>query len=88
MADKEKEKKESHAPEGAGAGYDTLFWLLLFLVFLYFLNSFFQSLGINFSNFPRSLAVIFEAIFNKVQVFSVFLSLLFFSGLIYVNLKV
>ncbi|MEI8337741.1 MAG: hypothetical protein WCF92_01175 [bacterium] len=92
MADKEKgkEKKESHKSEGgggAGGGLDALFWILMFFVVLLGLGAFFKNLGIDFTNLP-SIAVFFELIFSKIQVFSVFLSLLFFSGTIYLSVKI
>ena len=82
-------KKESHGggDEGAGGALDTLFWLLLFFVVLFFVISFFKVLGIDVSSFPNSTSI-FEVIFSKIQVFSVFLSLTFFSGVIYFNVKI
>ena len=86
MADKE--KKDSHGSEGGGAGggLDALFWLLLFLVAITVIFSFFKMIGIDFSNLP-SPSDFFELIFSKIQVFSVFLSLVFFSAAIYFNVK-
>ncbi len=82
-------KKESHGSEdgGAGGAMDALFWVLLFFVVLFFVISFFKGFGIDFSSFPNP-TLIFEVIFSKIQVFSVFLSLLFFSGVIYFNVKI
>ncbi len=81
MAEK---KEESH--ESGGGGLDVLFWLLLVVVATLFVSSFFKAFGIDLTNLPDP-TVIFELIFNKIQVFSVFLSLLFFSAYIYYNVK-
>jgi len=82
------EKKESHGSGGDGGGsLDALFWVVLaFAVFL-FLISFFKGFGIDLGNLPNPTAI-FELIFTKIQVFSIFLSLLFFSGAIYFSVKV
>lgn len=85
----EEHKEESHGSEGGGAGggLDILFWILLFFVGLMFFGSLFKVFGIDFSSLPNPSGF-FELIFSKVQVFSIFLSLLFFSASIYFGVKV
>ena len=88
MADKEKkESRNGGSTEGAGGGLDALFWLLFVLVVLMILTGFFKMFGVDFSTFPSASSV-FELIFNKIQVFSVFLSLLFLSASIYFSVKI
>ncbi len=88
MADKE--KKESHSSgggEGAGGALDALFWILLLLVALMAIGSVLNMFGFYFSNLP-SPAGVFDWIFSRIQVVSVFLSLLFFSASIFFSIKV
>ncbi len=88
MADAHKEESHSSgSTEGAGGALDALFWLLFVLVVLMILGAFFKMFGVDFSTFP-SISSVFELIFNKIQVFSVFLSLVFFSASIYFSVKV
>lgn len=80
-------KDEKKPPEGEiFVGADALFWILLFLVGIAFIGKVPGFLGLSVGPFP-SLSSIFASFFNTFQVFSVFLSLLFFLGIIYFNFK-
>ncbi len=84
MADKA-EKKESHSEGGGGwqAFSDVFFWLLLALVALSLIGSAFSGFAPGFS-LPDATSIT-AFIFNQLQVFSIFLSLVFFIGIIYCN---
>jgi hypothetical protein len=83
MADKKPEVKS----EGGGSPYmDFLFWILLAFVVFAVLKYFFSFLNIDLSGLPTASSI-FSAIFSKLQVLSVFLSLVFFLGIIYFNFK-
>ncbi|HEY4512647.1 MAG TPA: hypothetical protein VJH63_03220 [Candidatus Paceibacterota bacterium] len=93
MADeksKDKGKKESSRSKDTGAEsnlfLDSIFWVLLALVLYSVIKGMLVSFG-GSSDFIPSATEIFAAIFNTVQVFSVFISLLFFIGIIYFNVK-
>lgn len=73
--------------EGGGGSnpfVDAIFWLLLFLVLYSVISGGLKAIGVTFDSFP-SLSQVFASIFDTIQVFSVFLSLLFFIGIIYFN---
>lgn len=81
--EKKEKKSDSHSEGGAMPFADALFWILLVLVFFSLLNATFGA--INFS--LPDITSIFSLIFDKIQVFSIFLSLAFFLGIIYCNFK-
>ncbi len=93
MADKgkgsEKSKPKSSGGDEGGGGsspiIDAIFWILLVLVAFSVLKGVFSSFGFSFA--LPSAAAFFEFVFNKVQIYSVFLSLVFFIGIIYFNFK-
>lgn len=78
--------KKGASEEAAGGNpfVDGFFWVLLVLAIIGGLKSGISSLGLSFDFLP-SLSDIFASIFNTFQIFSVFLSLLFFIGIIYYN---
>lgn len=80
---KKKPAEESH---GGNPFVDAVFWFMLALVVLAVLKGAASSLGISFDFIP-SAASVFSWIFNQVQVFSIFISLLFVVGIIYYNIK-
>lgn len=84
MADASKPKAPP-APPGP-SGIDMLFWILFVLTLISVISFFLKALGVDFSSLP-SATDIFSSIFNKFQIFSVFLSLVFFVGIIYFNFK-
>lgn len=79
--------KSSSGDEGGGSNLfiDAIFWFLLALVVYAVLKGMFSSLGFNIG--LPSAASFFEFVFEKVQIYSVFLSLVFFIGIIYFNFK-
>ncbi len=81
---------KSHGGEEGGGGgnpfVDFIFWFLFVLVFITILKSGFEKVGFSFDWIP-SLSQVFGSIFNTVQVFSIFLSLLFLLGIIYFNFR-
>lgn len=79
--------KSSAGDEGGGSNLfvDAIFWILLALVVYALIKGMFSSLG--FSIALPSAASFFEFVFEKVQIYSVFLSLMFFMGIIYFNYK-
>lgn len=82
-------KKSAGGEEGGGGSnffVDAIFWILLFLVGYAFIKGIFSSLNISFDFIP-SVEEASSAIFNTVQVFSIFISLLFLIGIIYFNFK-
>lgn len=82
MADKE--KKEAVAPSDGWQKFaDSFFWVLLVLVALSFLGMMFGNFDFNLS-LPDAAGVS-SFIFNQVQVFSIFFSLVFFVGILYCN---
>lgn len=83
------EKKPAGGEESGGGSnlfVDAIFWVLLVLVAYSVIKGGLQAIGVSFDLLP-SLTQIFSTIFDTVQVFSVFLSLLFFIGIIYFNIK-
>lgn len=89
---KEKPKHTNSAHSGGGESgggnnlfLEVLFWVLLGLMVFSMFKGAFSSVGSSF-NFP-SASSIFEFVFDKVQIYSVFLSLVFFIGIIYFNFK-
>ncbi len=82
------EEKKGGAEEGGGGGgfSDVLFWILflgaLWLVVKYLLNL----VGIRLNELP-SFSSVFVAIFDVIQVASIFLCLLFLLGTLYANFK-
>lgn len=87
MAD---EKKGATAGEGASGSImsfgDTVFWLLLLATGWYVVKYLFSLIGVTFKKFPNLLEV-FAPLFDLIQIFAVFLSLLFFLGIIYFKHK-
>ena len=85
----EKSKPKSGGGEEGGGGsngfVDAIFWILLVLVAFSVLKGIFSNLG--FSIALPSATSFFEFVFDKVQIYSVFLSLIFFIGIIYFNFK-
>lgn len=82
-------KKSAGGEEGGGGSnffVDAIFWLLLFLVGYAFVRGTLSNLNISFDFIP-SIEEASSAIFNTVQVFSIFISLLFLIGIIYFNFK-
>lgn len=71
---------------GSNLFVDAIFWLLLFLVVLSTLKGVASSMNISFDFLPSPTAI-FASIFGTVQVISVFVSLLFFIGIIYFKVK-
>lgn len=72
---------------GGGDGWSlAIFWVFIVIGVLYLLRYITDTLGISFDSLP-SFADIFGAIFGGVQVMSIFLSLVFFLGIIYFNFK-
>jgi hypothetical protein len=83
------EEKKGGGGETASAGnpfVDVVFWFLFVLVVYATIKGIFSALGVSFAGLP-SLVNIFSAIFNTVQVFSIFISLLFVVGIIYYRMK-
>ncbi len=80
--------KKKPAEEGHGGNLfvDAIFWFLLFLVAYSVVKGGASALGVSFDFLP-SAASVFSWIFNQVQVFSIFISLLFLVGIIYYNIK-
>ncbi len=81
------EEKKGSGEDGGGGGYtDVFFWILflgaLWLVVKYLLNL----VGINLSQIPN-LSSVFVAVFDIIQVASIFLCLLFLLGTLYANFK-
>ncbi|MES2059872.1 MAG: hypothetical protein V4438_02490 [Patescibacteria group bacterium] len=87
MADQPKPKPKTAGDEGGGSSplIDAVFWILLVLVAYSLIKGMFGSLGLSFA--LPSAASFFEFVFDKVQIYSVFLSLVFFIGIIYFNFK-
>ncbi|MDB5204671.1 MAG: protein of unknown function with transrane region [Candidatus Taylorbacteria bacterium] len=85
MAD-DKKKKPAEETHGSNLFVDAIFWFMLVLVIYATIKGAFSGLGFSFDVLP-TLSSIFSAIFNQVQVFSIFLSLLFIVGIIYYNIK-
>ncbi len=85
--DKKPPKKSSSHDEGGEPNLfvDALFWILLAIAGYSALKAGFSSLGLNFA--LPSLSSFFEFVFDKLQVYSIFLSLIFFIGIIYFNFK-
>lgn len=83
-----KEKKSGHDEGGGGSNLfvDAIFWVLLVLVAFSVIKGAFSAVGISFDALPSATAI-FATIFDTVQVFSVFISLLFVIGIIYYNFK-
>lgn len=80
---KKKPAEESH---GGNPFVDAIFWILLVLVVYAAIKGALASLGFSFDFLPTASSI-FSAIFNQVQVLSIFLSLLFIVGIIYYNIK-
>jgi hypothetical protein len=88
MADS-KEKPKSGGEEGGGGSnffVDAIFWILLSMVAYATIKGAFSNLDISFDFIP-SAEEVSSTIFNTVQVFSIFISLLFLIGIIYFNFK-
>ncbi len=84
-----KAKPKSAGEEGGGGSnpfVDAVFWILLFMVCYAFIKGVFSTLNISFDFIP-SASEASSLIFNTVQVFSIFISLLFLIGIIYFNHK-
>jgi len=84
MADKKKDSKEV-GPDGYQKFSDIFFWLLLILVALSLISMMFDSINLKFS--LPDVTSISAFIFNQVQVFSIFFSLVFFIAIIYLNIQ-
>ena len=82
MSDAKKGGGEEHA--GGNLFVDGFFWFLLVLVLYTTIKGAFAFLNISFDWLP-SATDISATIFNTVQVFSIFISLLFLLGIIYFN---
>lgn len=81
--EKKEKKSDSHGDSSTIPFGDTLFWILLILVAFSLLNAAFGAINFSIPDFTT----IFAAIFDQIQVFSIFLSLVFFLGIIYCNFK-
>lgn len=81
---------KGHGGEESGGGsnlfVDAIFWVLLVLVAYSAIKGGLSAMGFSLSILP-SLTQILATVFDTVQVFSVFISLLFFIGIIYYNVK-
>ncbi|MES2409301.1 MAG: hypothetical protein V4509_03300 [Patescibacteria group bacterium] len=86
MADDKKKKPAEESHGGGNLFVDAIFWFLLVLVVFAAIKGSLSSMGFSLDIFP-SLASLFASIFNTVQVFSIFISLLFVVGIIYYNIK-
>ena len=71
---------------GSNVFVDSIFWVLLVLVAYSVLQGIFAAFGFSFG-FP-SMAGFFEFVFEKLQIYSIFLSLVFFIGIIYFNFRI
>src|SRR3989344_4528679 len=71
---------------GSNVFVDSIFWVLLVLVAYSVLQGIFAAFGFSFG-FP-SMAGFFEFVFEELQVYSIFLSLVFFIGIIYFNFRI
>jgi uncharacterized membrane protein len=88
--EKKKDSKSSSSGSSAGGSgsffTDAIFWVLFGLVLIYVVKYLIGLVGFSFSSLP-SLSSIFASIFGPIQVISIFLSLVFILGLIYVKFK-
>lgn len=80
---KSKSAEETHT---GNPFIDAIFWLMLVLVVYATVKGFLDGVGFSFDFIP-SITSIFASVFGTIQVFSVFLSLLFVVGIIYFNIK-
>jgi hypothetical protein len=84
--DKKKSAKPAEESHGGNLFVDAIFWFLLVLVVYAAIKGALGSFGFSFDFLPTASAI-FSAIFNQVQVVSIFASLLFIVGIIYYNIK-